>query len=215
MTGGENLTFDNVAPEKYEKWYEEKNGKLFDKLEKELILKMINPKSGESLLEIGCGTGHFLKWLKTFGLKLTGVDLSRIMISYASKNLSQDIKFKVADADNLPFKDNSFDIAMFIATLEFLNESKKALEEAIRVSKDKIFIGFLNKLSFLTLGRRIKGFFKDSVYNKATFYTVFEIKKMLKEINPEVKISKIEGIKTKLGPLNLISPFVGVLVEKS
>ncbi len=103
---------------------------------------------------------------------------------------------------------------VFITTLEFLDNPKDAIKEALRISKKKVFIGFLNRLSLLAIKRRIKGFFKDSVYNKATFYTIFEIKKMLKEINSELEITKIEGVKTKLGPFNLISPFVGVLIEK-
>ena len=213
MTGGENLIFDNLDPEKYEKWYETKEGLYFDKLEKELILDMINPKSGESLLEIGCGTGHFLKWLKTFGLKLTGVDSSRRMIEYASKNLDRDIKLKVEDAKNLSFKDNSFDIAVFITTLEFLDNPRKAIKEALRISKKKVFIGFLNKLSFLAVKRKIRGLFKKSVYNKATFYSVFQIEKIIRSINDGIKVTT-KGIKTKLTSGNLYSPFVGVLIEK-
>ena len=214
MTGGGGLTFNGINAERYERWYQTKEGSYFDRLEKELIFRMISPTPGERLLEIGCGTGHFLKWLKTFGLKLTGVDSSRDMIEYASKNLDRDIELKVGDAKNLSFEDESFDIVVFIATLEFLDNPKDAIKEALRISKKKVFIGFLNRLSLLAIKRRIKGFFKDSVYNKATFYTIFEIKKMLKEINSELEITKIEGVKTKLGPFNLISPFVGVLIEK-
>jgi ubiquinone/menaquinone biosynthesis C-methylase UbiE len=214
MTGGGNLTFKKIDPKDYERWYQTKEGSCFNRLEKELILKMINPNPAESLLEVGCGTGHFLKWLSKFKLKLAGVDIAPKMIAYASQNLLGNIELKVADADNLPFKDNSFDAVMFITALEFLDKPKEALKEAIRVSKDKVFIGFLNKLSFLALKRRIKGFFKDSVYNEAAFYSIFDIKKMLEETNSRVRIDKIEGIKTKLGPFTSISPFIGVLIKK-
>ncbi len=213
MTGWENLTFDNLDPEKYEKWYETKEGLYFDRREKELIIEMINPELGESLIEIGCGTGHFLKWLKTFELKLTGIDSSKTMIEYASKNLDRDIKLKVEDAKNLSFKDNSFDIAVFITTLEFLDNPGRAIKEALRISKKRVFIGFLNKLSLLAIKHRIKGLFKDSIYNKATFYSVFQIEKIIRSINDEIKVTT-RGIKTKLGSGSLYSPFVGVLIEK-
>jgi len=213
MTGWENLTFDNLDPEKYEKWYETKEGLYFDRREKELIIEMINPELGESLIEIGCGTGHFLKGLKNFGLRLTGVDSSRRMIEYASKNLDRDIKLKVEDAKNLSFKDNSFDIAVFITTLEFLDNPRRAIKEALRISKKKVFVGFLNKLSLLAIKRRIKGLFKDSIYNKATFYSIFQIEKIIRSINDEIEVTT-KGIKTKLGSNILLSPFVGVLIEK-
>jgi ubiquinone/menaquinone biosynthesis C-methylase UbiE len=211
MIGGENSTFSGIDPEKYEKWYRTKEGKFFDRLEKELIIEMVNPIAGEKALEIGCGTGHFLRWLKGYDLKTTGIDASEKLINYAKK-LDEISEYKKAEAKNLPFKDKSFDIVLFITTLEFLNQPEKALQEAMRVSGNRIFIGLLNKFSLLSLKRKIKGLFKKSVYDKARFYSVFQIKKMIKNINKNSKI-ETKGLNKKSNFFCVFSPFVGILIE--
>ena len=212
-TGGENLTFDKIRPQDYENWYSSKEGLYFDKREKELIAKMLEFKPRQRLLEIGCGTGHFLKWFENFELNLTGIDSSRKMIEFGSGFLNKNTKLEVQDAESLSFEDSSFDIVVFITSLEFINNPQDALKESLRVAKEKVFVSFLNKLSLLSLKRGIKGLFKDSIYNQGTFYSVFQMKQMIKNVDKNLKI-KTGGIKTKLGSGALFSPFVGILIEK-
>ncbi|MCK5306532.1 MAG: class I SAM-dependent methyltransferase [Candidatus Omnitrophica bacterium] len=207
------MTFDKIKPQDYENWYSSKEGLYFDKREKELIAKMIEFKPCQSLLEIGCGTGHFLKWFENFELNLTGIDSSRKMIEFGSGFLNKNTKLEVQDAESLSFEDSSFDIVVFITSLEFINNPQDALKESLRVAKEKVFVSFLNKLSLLSLKRGIKGLFKDSIYNQGTFYSVFQMKQMIKNVDKNLKI-KTGGIKTKLGSGALFSPFVGILIEK-
>ena len=83
------MIFNNDIAERYDKWYKTPQGKYFDTLEKQLILKLLQPSPNEILLEIGCGTGHFIKWFRELGLKTTGVDNSPAMLAVARNMLNK------------------------------------------------------------------------------------------------------------------------------
>jgi ubiquinone/menaquinone biosynthesis C-methylase UbiE len=52
------ILYDEKVAKTYDRWFETKKGLLVDSLEKELILKIDDLKRGESILDVGCGTGH-------------------------------------------------------------------------------------------------------------------------------------------------------------
>ena len=85
------------------------------------------------ILDLGCGTGrHFMK-----NGEFYGVDFSEGMIKLAKKNKVK-VKLFVASADSLPFEDNFFDSAIFIAALhciETKEKREKALGELFRTLK--------------------------------------------------------------------------------
>lgn len=91
----------------------------------------------KSLLDIGCGGGWLISKLSKSNLKkTTGVDPNQKAIESAKKENKKSI-FKVAPAENLPFKDNSFDIITMFDSLEHVpKESEQiALKEVSRVLK--------------------------------------------------------------------------------
>ena len=60
----------------YEAWYET-TGRRADRLEKALLKWLLASfPQASSLLEVGCGTGHFTRWFKDLGLQTAGLDLS-------------------------------------------------------------------------------------------------------------------------------------------
>lgn len=173
--------FAEKLAQNYDKWYKTSYGRYADKLEKELFLKLVDFKKGQSLLDVGCGTGHFSFWFHDLGFKVVGMDISTEMLKVArSKIKSEKIRFIQADACNLPFPDNSFDVVTLITVLEFLSEPQKALCEAFRVSRERIFLGVLGKWSFLAFRRKLKALFKESTYRRAKFYSVRELRKLLR-----------------------------------
>jgi len=95
-----------------------------------------------SVLDVGCGKGFMLYDLKLAipGIKIKGIDISE----YAIKNSIEEIKndLMVANASELPFEDNSFDVVISINTIHNLDIEKcgKALREIERVSKKNSFI---------------------------------------------------------------------------
>ena len=66
--------------EKYEQWFETPIGRLIKGYEQELILKMLNPEQGETILDAGCGTGIFVVDLIEAGAHVVGLELSPIML---------------------------------------------------------------------------------------------------------------------------------------
>lgn len=99
----------------------------------------IKNKKGK-ILDFGCGSGR--NFTKTNGT-IYAVDFSQKMLNYA-KDYAKKQKFKIitkkAPALKLPFKDNFFDRAIFIAILHCIDSEKKrekALKELYRVLKPK------------------------------------------------------------------------------
>ena len=91
-------------------------------------------------LELGCGTGFF-----TLNLKLAGVidqahvtDLSPGMVEVAKRNargLGFDIEGRVADAERLPYDDESFDLVIGHAVLHHIPDLEQTFAEILRVLK--------------------------------------------------------------------------------
>ena len=104
--------------------------------------KYWNLDSSSSVLDVGCGKGFMLyDFFKIIpGIKLKGIDIS----DYAVENSMPDVKdfITVANAKNLPFEDNSFDVVISINTVHNLEPSDcaQALREIDRVSKKNSFI---------------------------------------------------------------------------
>jgi ubiquinone/menaquinone biosynthesis C-methylase UbiE len=166
----------------YENWLKQDRNQAIVRLEHRLMLEMIKPVVGDSLVDIGCGTGASLEPFLGKGISLTGVDPSPYMLDVARKKIGSRADFHQAHAEDLPFDDNSFQYATLCLTLEFCDDPKKALEEACRVAKDGVFIGILNKYALTALKRRIRGIFQTTIYNRARFFSVGEVKQMLLSI---------------------------------
>src|SRR4030042_2029339 len=112
-------------------------------------------------------------------MKPVGIDVSLPMLRVARQKIGQETGLCLAKAEALPFKDHSFDFVTFITTLEFLDDPAKALLEAKRISREKILLGVLNKFSLTGIMRRIRDIFCPSLYDEATFYTIWEMKRVL------------------------------------
>ena len=182
------MSFDvNVATE-YDQWYQRPEGQYTDALEKKLFLRLVQPQRGQSLLEVGCGTGHNLEFFSELGLNVTGIDSSEPMLQMAAKKLGPNARLLLGEANRLAFGNNSFDIVALITVLEFLPDPAGALKEAVRVSREKVYIGVLNKASILGITRRVKGRFRKSIYNRARFYTIWEIERMSRRVLGNVSL---------------------------
>ena len=203
--------FNQKVAKNYNQWYAINT--RWDELEKRLILELIKPDYSKTLLDIGCGCGWHLKWFKDLGLKVWGVDKSPFMAEEANRFLGENV-VEVMDAENLKFNDKSFNFVTLITVLEFTENPEKVLREALRVAQEKVFLGVLNKYSWLGIKRKIESFFKkESLYKKAKFFSVREILKLLHNI---IKNGKIEwGTTIPHTPeKNRWGAFIGVIIEK-
>jgi len=173
----------------YESWLEKAQNKAVFELETQLMRDLLKPMRGESIIDIGCGTGACLHAFLDMGLQVTGLDPSTYMLDIALKDLGHRVELYRGFAEDLPFDDNSFTYACLFTTLEFVDNPKKALEEACRVAKDRVFIGVLNRYAIKGIQRRVKGMFTATIYNHAQFFSVWEVKGMIREILGAVPVS--------------------------
>jgi ubiquinone/menaquinone biosynthesis C-methylase UbiE len=175
------VIFDKNVAAHYEAWYETPEGRWADALEKASLRRLLKsfPRV-RSVLEVGAGTGHFTRWLGEQRLTAVGLDLSAAMLAQAQ--VSNGIPLVRGDALRLPFTDGAFDLVAFITTLEFLEWPREALAEALRVARQGILLGVLNRWSLLGLQRRLAELLRPTVYDAAHFYGVRELRRLLQSI---------------------------------
>lgn len=94
----------------------------------------------QDALELGCGTGFFLLNLKQAGVLENGhvTDISPGMVAVAERNaesLGFHVSGRVADAETLPYDDDSFDLVVGHAVLHHIPDVEQAMREVLRVLK--------------------------------------------------------------------------------
>jgi len=95
------------------------------------LLELLEAKSGERILDVGCGTGHLTAKIATNGALVTGVDRSTEMIQEARAAYPA-LRFEVMDARQLTFPEK-FDAVFSNATLHWIKEPERAVESIARV----------------------------------------------------------------------------------
>ncbi|MGK7944752.1 MAG: methyltransferase domain-containing protein [Microcystaceae cyanobacterium] len=93
---------------------------------------------GTTVLDVGCGIGGSTRILaKDYGFDVTGVTISPQQVKRAQELTPEDVsaQFKVDDALNLSFPDNSFDVVWSIEAGPHMPDKAKYAQEMIRVLK--------------------------------------------------------------------------------
>ena len=176
MSDQTNLFNDSAVASRYEGWYAGA-GRRADRLEKRLLAALLADFSGaRSALDVGCGTGHFTRWLAERGLHVTGLDTSPAMLAEVRRYGSP--ACVLGDALALPFATRAFDLALLVTTLEFVSDARRALAEAIRVARQGVIVGALNRHSLLGLRRRIS---RDRLWKSARLFTPRELTRLTRQ----------------------------------
>ncbi len=124
--------WDKIAP----LWNKNKKIPFGDDEKGNLFSKVIDSKSDERILDLGCGSGRNFISIKEVGFRgaLYGVDFSFEMLRYAKKNaeeLGMSVILKRSKTSDLDFEDGFFDKVLCIATLHCV-ENEKEREETVR-----------------------------------------------------------------------------------
>jgi SAM-dependent methyltransferase len=179
----DDLIFGVEQAAQYEAWFDTEEGRLADRLEKALLLKLL-VGFGEpgTLLEVGCGTGHFARWFKELGWKVAGLDVSFPMLAEARRR-DRDMALALAEGTALPLAGSSWDVVALITVLEFVRDPAVALREALRVARRGVLLGVLNRWSWLAAQRRIQGWFGPTPYDRARFLSASDLRRMIGQAN--------------------------------
>jgi ubiquinone/menaquinone biosynthesis C-methylase UbiE len=183
--------FNEEIARSYETWLHTPAGRYIDGREKSLMLDLIAPRGGEHVLDIGCGTGDHLLLFRRKGCDVKGIDPSPHMLKLAREKLGHRADFHLGYAEDLPFSDNEFDIVALITSLEFTSDPDRAIAEAIRVCRGRVFLGVLNKYSCLGLSRRIHGVKQPSIYDHCRFFHIAQLNTMIR--------NNLQGIRIRWG----------------
>lgn len=104
------------------------------------VVDFTNAGNSARILDIATGTGKQAFAFAKRGYDVTGIELSEDMLKVAiKKNKYENVKFRIADATNLPFEDESFDVSTVSFALHdmILTIRERALKELVRVTKPK------------------------------------------------------------------------------
>lgn len=129
MNTEQNLSHFDFFAKEYDAWYDSQEGKIFYKNEKKCIEKLLN--NCEKILEVVVGTGRFA----ILANQAVGIDGHLFFIKNCSKKMIPVIQAK---AEELPFRDKSFQCVMFIISLSFIKDIVNALLEAKRILKKMV-----------------------------------------------------------------------------
>lgn len=203
--------YDDVA-ELYDSRYNERRGKAYYRHISRHVLARIPP--GKRILDLGCGTGLFLRAYEERGGYGIGLDISRGMLEKARVRCTAG-DVTLGNAEVLPFRNESFDAVTSLLAFSYVPRPEQLLSEAWRVlcPGGSLAICTLGK-HFLTSGlpavytvaemiklRRIgMGAFGERYYDQSEMAGLLE----------DAGFSEISVSRCSFAHLNLVDPFFGI-----
>ncbi len=185
---------------------------ILEKLKKHGLLD-----SSTQVLDVGCGAGFLSNELALHHLNVTGVDLSEDSIRVAQKfDSTKSVKYLAADAYNLPFADQSFDVLTAMDFLEHVDQPAKAIQEFSRVLKPGgIFIFHTfnrNFLAYLVIIKLVEWLVKNTPKNMHVlelFIKPSELAQYCKQAH--LQTQEMIGIKPQFSTIPLKNVWTGVV----
>jgi trans-aconitate methyltransferase len=111
--------------------YEEKHAFVWKQAES--LVELLAPRPGESILDLGCGTGHLTAQIASAGVSVLGIDSSGEMIEEARRSYPG-LRFDLVDARHLAYVDQ-FDAVFSNAVLHWINEPHRVVQGISRALK--------------------------------------------------------------------------------
>ena len=104
----------------------------------EVVIDRLDPQPGERVLDLACGTGAVAEAVAARGAAVTGVDLAPALIETARERAAErglEIDYRVGDAEQLDFPDESFDAVASVCGIMFTPDHAASARELARVTK--------------------------------------------------------------------------------
>lgn len=139
-----------LTPEEYNRWYRTPRGRWIGQLEHDLVRRLLKPRTEESILDVGCGTGYFTRcFVRDQTAAVVGVDPDSDAIEYARLHAQGREEYLVASGEKLPFAAGSFDLSISITAMCFAQKQVEFLQELARVTRRCFAVGLLHRHSLL------------------------------------------------------------------
>lgn len=166
------------------------------------LFKHLNLKSGLRVLELGAGSGTL--WSQNINeipedISIILSDISEGILADAKQEIGQhhQFKYKVFDAEKIPFEDNSFDVVIANHMLFYCNDINQALKEAKRVLKPGglIYASTYSQKHMHEITDLVQNFNSEIVLSSTNLYERFGLKngaQLLKQFFSEVECHKYQ-----------------------
>jgi 2-polyprenyl-3-methyl-5-hydroxy-6-metoxy-1,4-benzoquinol methylase len=129
-----------------------KNSKSYGQLSRRLKIMTNFVDKNQKILDLGCGTGDFIKLLIKKNREVEGIDISKKAVKIGQK---KGLKIKVADLhQSFPYNKNTFDTITAGEIIEHIYDTDFFLEEIKRILKPNGFL-ILSTPNIATFGRRL------------------------------------------------------------
>lgn len=146
-----------------EKWFMKRGGHIERTINRaDRLLGFVEISPNQKLLEVGCGSGGVSRYIaEKYLLNVTGTDLDPELVQLARENIhdTSNIQFPEANATNLPFEDNHFDIVLSFGVMHHIPNWLDALKEIKRVLKPEGYLVYFDIL-YPKFAAWVGGFFK-------------------------------------------------------
>lgn len=171
------------------------------------------------VLDIGCGGGFLSNALAKQNLKVTGIDLSAESLKVAkAHDETNTVNYQVANAYELPFEDQSFDIITAMDFLEHVDKPAEIILELSRVLKPKglfIFHTFnRNLLAYFVIIKMVEWLIKKTPKNLHVLHLFIKPSELKQYcLDAKMKVVEIVGIKPVFSSIPLAKLFSGIVPE--
>jgi len=149
-------------------------------------------KGCKDVLSVGCGPAIIERELQKKGFNVVGLDVSKEALG----EVPDSIRTVIGSAEEMKIDDASFDAVIYVASLQFIDNYKRAVQETKRVLKPdgKLVVMLLNPESEF-FGMKKKS--KDSYINKIKHPYLAPIEKIFRKHFSEFKSEYYLGIKSE------------------
>lgn len=171
-------------------------------------------EKNSKVLDVGCGGGFMSETLAQFGFSVTGVDQSKSTLENAKQHAQQqglDIDYRHAQAESLPFPDDTYDLVCACDVLEHVGDLERTIKEACRVLKpgglfffDTINRTLKSRLAVIDIAQNIPftAFIPKDVHVWSHFIKPYELIRCFR--NNTLMIYDLQGLSPKKNPLQIV-----------
>jgi ubiquinone biosynthesis O-methyltransferase len=178
-------------PAAYEEWRSSRLGQITDALEERLLLDLLGPVRGLTVLDVGCGDGVLASALARRGAQVTGLDIDPQMLAVAERRArSESIELQLVEGrvEALPFPSETFDRVVAVAVLCFVRDTDQAMSEIARILRPggRVVIGELGRWNSWAALRRVKGWFGAATWKAVRFRSARELRSLVEACGLDV-----------------------------